>query len=143
MYFFYTVHICMTSTNLVTKRQVLIARWIVRIDPVTSKRTLISKWEMARCPAPTARPRRTCATTGAGPTGPRSYRSVTGAIQRSTMAAESASSHLRATSGCSKHAARPLTLERQDNELGQDRVVGLVDRRRTGGTGSDFLIANN
>jgi hypothetical protein len=31
-----------------TKRQVLIARWIVRIDPVTNKRNLISKWEVAR-----------------------------------------------------------------------------------------------
>jgi hypothetical protein len=31
-----------------TKRQVLIARWIVRIDPVTNERTLISKWEVAR-----------------------------------------------------------------------------------------------
>ena len=31
-----------------TKRQVLIARWIVRIDPVANKRTLISKWEVAR-----------------------------------------------------------------------------------------------
>jgi hypothetical protein len=73
-------------TNLVTKRQVLIARWIVRIDPVTNKRTLISKWGVARCAAPTARPKRvkciTCATTEAGPIGPRYCRSVTGAIQR-------------------------------------------------------------
>jgi hypothetical protein len=78
----------MTPTNLAATRQVLIARWIVRIDPVTKKRTLISKWEVARCAAPTARRRRvkciTCATTVVGPTGPRSCRSVTGAIQRST-----------------------------------------------------------